>query len=307
VKFECQELFKRVVNGFQNRAQATGNQLALNVANDVPRVLLADVGWLTQILNNLLANAMKFTKNGEVRCSISWMAETLELSVEDSGAGIPKEDLDRILQPFEQSSRREINVANEGVGLGLAITQRLVELHGGALTVHSELGKGSTFKVSLPLETPTGEEGWWRPESSDANLLNSSGKEVLLPEEPVLIVDDNELNVLVARRMLEKWGYQVVTAVDTEQAELCLEEQTPFLILLDIHMPGRNGFEATEAWRGGGSPWSQTPIVGLTADAETATKRKALDAGMNDVVIKPFNPPHLRSLLELYAERILKC
>ncbi len=306
VKFECQELFKRVVNGFQNRSQATGNQLALNVANDVPRVLLADVGWLTQILNNLLANAMKFTKNGEVRCSISWSAETLELSVEDSGAGIPKEDLDRILQPFEQSSRREINVANEGVGLGLAITQRLVELHGGALTVHSELGKGSTFKVSLPLEAPTGEEGWWRPESSEANLLNSSGKEVLLPEEPVLIVDDNELNVLVARRMLEKWGYQVVTAVDAEQAELRLEEQTPFMILLDIHMPGRNGFEATEAWRGGGSPWSRTPIVGLTADAEMATKRKALDAGMNDVVIKPFNPPHLRSLLELYAERILK-
>jgi CheY-like chemotaxis protein len=131
----------------------------------------------------------------------------------------------------------------------------------------------------------------------------SKGREIALPEAPVLIVDDNELNVLVARRMLEKWGYQVVTAAGVEEAESCLQTEVPFMILLDIHMPGRNGFEAAEAWRGGKSAWSETPIVGLTADAETATKRKALDAGMNDVVIKPFNPPHLRSLLELYADR----
>jgi len=304
VKFECQELFKRVVNGFQNRAQATDNELTLGLGSDVPRVLLADVGWLTQILNNLLANAMKFTKKGKVHCGILWKEGALELSIEDSGSGIPKEDLERILKPFEQSTRNEINVANEGVGLGLAITQRLVELHGGSLAVQSELGKGSTFKVSLPLEAPTGTEGWWRPDASEMELGASKGKEIALPEAPVLIVDDNELNVLVARRMLEKWGYQVVTAGGVEEAESCLQAEEPFMILLDIHMPGRNGFEATEAWRGGESAWSEIPIVGLTADAEMATKRKALDAGMNDVVIKPFNPPHLRSLLELYADRL---
>jgi signal transduction histidine kinase len=91
----AEEFFKRVVNGFQNRAQATGNELTLGLGGDVPKVLLADVGWLTQILNNLLANAMKFTKKGKVHCGILWKEGTLELSVEDTGSGIPKEDLER--------------------------------------------------------------------------------------------------------------------------------------------------------------------------------------------------------------------
>ena len=126
---------------------------------------------------------------------------------------------------------------------------------------------------------------------------------VAVPEAPVLIVDDNELNVLVARRMVEKWGYAVFTAADADEAEAQMRERRPFLVLLDIHMPGRDGFQATREWKGSESEWKDIPIVGLTADAETRTRKMALDAGMGDVVVKPFNPPHLRSVLEHWAGR----
>ena len=123
----------------------------------------------------------------------------------------------------------------------------------------------------------------------------------LIPDAPVLIVDDNELNVLVARRMVANWGYDVITASNADEAEALLAQSSPFLVLLDIHMPGRDGFEAARDWKQPSSPWRQMPIVGLTADAETMTRDRSLGAGMDDVVVKPFNPPHLRSVLERFS------
>ena len=114
-------------------------------------------------------------------------------------------------------------------------------------------------------------------------------------------MDDNELNVLVARRLVSNWGYDVVAANGVKQAEMHLRSAKPFLVLLDIHMPEVDGFEATQAWRQSKEPWSNIPIVGLTADAESKTRSQALEVGMNDVVVKPFNPPHLRSVIERYG------
>jgi CheY-like chemotaxis protein len=123
----------------------------------------------------------------------------------------------------------------------------------------------------------------------------------LIPEAPVLIVDDNELNVLVAKRMVSNWGYEVVSANGVKQAEMHLRSAQPFLVLLDIHMPEVDGFHATKRWRQSSEPWSNVPIVGLTADAESKTRNQALEVGMNDVVVKPFNPPHLRSVIERFG------
>jgi signal transduction histidine kinase/CheY-like chemotaxis protein len=291
--FSPRELFKRVVNGFQNRASATGNTLTLVVREQVPLWLVGDVGWITQMLNNLVANALKFTDAGEVECLVGWEQEALVLEVRDTGKGISEADLARILEPFEQVRRAEVNVANEGVGLGLAITKRLVDLHGGALDVQTKLGVGSTFVIRLPLELG---ESRGLLDMPDAG---SSGPAI--PEAPVLIVDDNELNVLVAQRMVANWGYSVVTAQDSDVAEELLRQSSPFLVLLDIHMPGRDGFQTVQDWRAENSPWRELPVVGLTADAELPTRRRALESGMDDVVVKPFNPPHLRSVIEYHA------
>ena len=299
VKFESRDVLKRVADGFAGRASATGNTLTMQVADSVPKVLLGDVGWLVQILNNLLANALKFTAGGEVRCEATWDETSgLQLAVRDTGAGIPNADLERILLPFEQSTKEELRVANEGVGLGLAITKRLIELQQGDFRVESTLGEGSTFVVRLPLGVPEGDEGWWSPDHGQDGQTPSERPK---PDAPVLVVDDNELNVLVARRMLENWGYAVEVASSADEAEARMAHTLPFLVLLDVHMPGRSGDEAARAWRSSDASWAALPIIALTADAEASTKQLAQRAGMNDVVVKPFNPAHLRSLVELYA------
>lgn len=295
--FESRDLFKRVLNGFLNRAATTQNELLLQVNDDVPEVLVGDVGWITQILNNLIANALKFTSNGRVSCKASWASDALVMEVTDSGKGIAAEDMERILEPFEQANRREINVSNEGVGLGLAITKRLIDLHGGRLHVESELGEGTSFTVFLPLEV--GRQG------EEKGAIGVPPAELVLPDAPVLIVDDNELNVLVAKRMVINWGYDVVTASDAEEAEGLLLSEKPFLVLLDIHMPGKDGFQAARDWRNRGAEWEGLGIVGLTADAETRTRDMALESGMDNVVVKPFNPPHLRSVIEQFARQYL--
>ena len=300
VKFESRGVLERVAEGFASRAEATSNTLTIHVADAVPKVLLGDVGWLVQILNNLLANALKFTSEGEVRCDATWEATSgLRLAVRDTGAGIPKADLERILLPFEQSTKEELRAANEGVGLGLAITKRLIELQQGEFQVESTLGEGSTFVVRLPLGVPEGDEEWWSLDKGEDGQIKPSKPPK--PDAPVLVVDDNELNVLVARRMLEHWGYAVLVASSADEAEAQMAKTLPFLILLDVHMPGRSGDEAARAWRSSDQPWASLPIVALTADAENGTKERAQRAGMNDVVVKPFNPAHLRSLVELYA------
>ena len=300
VKFESRGVLERVAEGFASRAEATGNTLTMRVADSVPKILLGDVGWLVQILNNLLANALKFTTAGQVKCEATWdEISGLRLAVKDTGEGIPKADLERILLPFEQSTKEELRVANEGVGLGLAITKRLIELQQGEFQVESTLGEGSTFVVLLPLGVPKGDEGWWSPDRGEHGQNGPSQRPK--PDAPVLVVDDNELNVLVARRMLENWGYAVEVASSADEAEAQMTESLPFLVLLDIHMPGRSGDEAARAWRSSDAPWASLPIIALTADAEASTKQLAQQAGMNDVIVKPFNPAHLRSLVELYA------
>ena len=300
VKFESRGVLERVAEGFASRAEATGNTLTMRVADSVPKILLGDVGWLVQILNNLLANALKFTTAGQVKCEATWdEISGLRLAVRDTGEGIPKADLERILLPFEQSTKEELRVANEGVGLGLAITKRLIELQQGEFQVESTLGEGSTFVVLLPLGVPKGDEGWWSPDRGEHGQNGPSQRPK--PDAPVLVVDDNELNVLVARRMLENWGYAVEVASSADEAEAQMTESLPFLVLLDIHMPGRSGDEAARAWRSSDAPWASLPIIALTADAEASTKQLAQQAGMNDVIVKPFNPAHLRSLVELHA------
>ena len=160
------------------------------------------------------------------------------------------------------------------------------------------MGEGSTFVVRLPLGVPEGDEGWWSPDHGEDGQTPSQRPK---PDAPVLVVDDNELNVLVARRMLENWGYAVEVASSADEAEARMAQTLPFLVLLDVHMPGRSGDEAARAWRSSDASWAALPIIALTADAEASTKQLAQRAGMNDVVVKPFNPAHLRSLVELYA------
>ena len=288
--FKPQDFFKRVVNGFQNRAESTGNHLLLTLDDAMPEVLMDVDGSLNAEQPHCQCPQVHIRGKS---CTIEWHGGELQMRVSDTGTGISPEDLERILEPFEQAHTVDVNVTNQGVGLGLAITKRLVGLHGGHMEVSSVMGRGTTFVITLNLKEGEIKEA---PVANDAD-----GTPAVIPKAPVLIVDDNDLNILVAQRMLSNWGYAVVTAKDSDEAEVMLRETAPFMVLLDIHMPGRNGFEAARDWREADQGWSELPIVGLTADAENRTRTTALESGMNDVVVKPFNPPHMRSILERYA------
>lgn len=210
--------------------------------------------------------------------------------------GIAPEHLERILDPFEQENQGPKNIANQGTGLGLAITQRLAALYRGTLAVSSRLGEGSCFVLELQLpscEPATNDDTQADP---DVSVL-TSGKLVLL-------VDDNRVNLLVARRMLERWGYKVITAEDGQKGLEAWRENHPFLVLMDLQMPVMDGFEAVRRIREQTLQQGITriPIIALTADAEPSTQQRALDAGMDDVIVKPLNSKYLREKMAQWGQ-----
>ena len=315
------ELGATIVNSFSNRAKNVGLELKLDVHPNVPSHIVIDIRWLTQILNNLIGNAIKYTNSGSVCLSIATTKEraapqnqpsqnecTLRLSVTDTGEGIPSNELRRILEPFEQ-----INTSShiEGTGLGLAIVQGIVHQMSGSLTIDSEVGVGSTFTVNLPCKLENTSSS---PALEEENTTNSGqrmeGEEssahpepVESPQKPpvsVLLADDNELNRFVANKLLTRWGFTVIEAVNGAEAIKAWSDNRPDLILMDIQMPIMDGITATlkirEAEKKEGYP--RTPIIALTADAEQKTYSKIQDAGLDDRIVKPFNPITLRDLIE---------
>jgi two-component system, sensor histidine kinase len=270
-------------------AAARGLTLDLHIADDLPEAVEGDPVRLNQILLNLVSNAIKFTETGGVTITASCdprptdpCANRLRFAVRDSGIGIAPEDRERIFGTFQQAT---VDTPRRfgGSGLGLAIVRELTERMGGSLSVESALGVGSTFHVSIPFcraEAPPAQ-----PNTADA---------VRLDGRHVLLVEDNDLNREVARRILEEAGARVSTASNGRKAVELVALQPFDLVLMDIQMPEMDGFEAT--WRIryelGISP-RQLPVVALTATALTDERRRAEASGMTDYIFKPFRPDTL--------------
>ena len=298
VSFDILQLFDNIFNSFTQRAKAVNTLLLLELADDLPVWVRGDIDLITQMLNNLIGNAIKFTLDGKIilRVGPTGVDDFLRIEVEDNGVGIAPEHLERILDPFEQVNQGPKNIANQGAGLGLAIIQRLAALYRGKLTVFSQLGEGSCFVLELQL--PSCEPA---PNGDTQADLNVS---VLISDEPVLLVDDNKVNLLVARRMLERWGYKVITAEDGQKGLEAWSQFHPFLVLMDLQMPVMDGFEAVRRIRSQmlQRGIARIPIIALTADAESSTQQRALDAGMDDVIVKPFNPLYLREMIAQWEQ-----
>lgn len=298
--FSLGTLVQQIFDGFQNRAQQVGLGWNLHLADDLPGLVQSDVKWVTQILNNLLGNAIKYTEQGQVDLSVTCGPPVhgratdrhFILEVKDTGRGIPDSDLQRIFQPFEQVQDTS-NI--EGTGLGLSIVHSLVEQLGGQLSIASECGVGSTFTVSIPM-TLVGEDIGdplrVQPPTPTAEAPSEGGGQVLL-------ADDNELNRFVASKLLSRWGYDVVEAVDGLDAIEKWNELGPCIVLMDVQMPDMDGIEATEQIRlqERERGWKRSPIIALTADAEEETHRRVLRAGMDDRIVKPFDTAALQTLL----------
>ncbi|MFN8895360.1 MAG: ATP-binding protein [Betaproteobacteria bacterium] len=283
---------------FRARAETKGLTLALQIDPEVPDGVVTDGPRLKQVLLNLLSNAVKFTERGGITLRLALQASEpsaarVRIEVQDSGVGIPAGEVDRVFQPFTQFGGTRSRLSG-GTGLGLSISQRIIEALGGRIEVTSRVGGGSCFwfTLFLPLapETPP------RPSDSDFAALDSADR----MEGVVLRVEDNEVNRLIGSEMLRSFGLEVKLANDGQQALQLLEQHRVDLVLMDIGMPVLDGHEATRRLREREQRLKlpRVPVVALTAYAFESDAAKALDAGMDAHLAKPYSREQLKELVQ---------
>ena len=276
------------------RAREKGLALALERSSRAPQYIRGDETRLRQVLVNLLGNAIKFTARGSVSLRLDTGADADQprvlIEVEDTGPGIAAEDQVRVFEPFVQGGQMS---AQKGTGLGLAICRQFVELMGGRIGLRSELGQGSRFCIDLPVEVLHGAD-LARAEESPGDVLG------LLPDQPewrILIVEDQPENALLLGRLLESAGFQVRTAVNGMEGIEQYQAWHPHFIWMDQRMPVLDGLEVTRRIRAlevGGD----VKIVALTASVFAEQRGEMLEAGMDDVVHKPFRSEEIFGCLE---------
>lgn len=256
--------------------------------------LIGDQRRLKQILVNLLSNAVKFTpNNGTVilRAQSDLLNNCIKFSVEDNGIGISPEDLQRLFMPFTQADN-SLTRQHEGTGLGLTLVQKLAELHGGGITVQSEVGKGSTFTVSIP-ETHEVEI-----EEKKMQPLAPGGIGTRINKKPgakILLAEDIDSNIMILGDYLEGKAYHMIYARNGEEALEKAKAALPDLILMDIQMPVLDGLEATRRLRAD-PRFASVPIIALTALAMRGDRERCLEAGATEYISKPVN---LKQLIEM--------
>lgn len=298
VPFDIKQLVSNIKKANQIKAEEKGNKVRLMIDDDVPNVLIGDALRLGQIITNLISNAVKFTKNGSITIELSQRRRTathvtIDISVIDTGIGIPLDKQAMIFDKFTQANS-ETTRQFGGTGLGLVITRSLLQLHGSDIHLESEEGKGSTFYFTLDLEIGT--ELRTKVNEAHTELLNEN----TLKGVKVLLVEDYPMNIKVATKFLERWQI-VIDVAENGQIALDKYEKGKYdVILMDIQMPVLDGYTATARIR---ETDTDTPIIALTASATLNNQDRAFLVGMNDYVTKPFNPNELFQKIAKYSYR----
>jgi len=297
VHFKIAEKAATTIQSFQYKAEEKGIQLFFK--NNIPAqmVLEGDPYRLSQILNNLLSNALKFTPNGEITISSSVIEQKenkalVEFIVSDTGVGINEEKIKSIFDPFVQAST-DIARKYGGTGLGLSICKNLVEMQGGTIEVQSVSGQGTNFRFTIPYKTGSPQQ-LKEDVKIEMTFKNNAKKKILIAE-------DVELNQYLAKHILEDWGISTDIANNGKEA---LDKVTLYhydLILMDIQMPEMDGIAATRAIRKLSDPIkSSIPIIALTANALKGDDQKYLNAGMNDYITKPYTEERLYKVIRKF-------
>ncbi|MGB0438892.1 MAG: ATP-binding protein, partial [Paracoccaceae bacterium] len=288
--FNVCEMVNEIAAVYRPTAARNGNKLTPAFQGPLPCTVISDRHKLRQVVENLVGNAIKFTRDGEILINVEQIgADWLEITVMDTGRGIAPEDYDRIFEPFTILDA-EFGRTTEGTGLGLSIVKGFVQAMGGEISVSSTVGRGSQFRVRVPVEVA--DVAAIAPPKAivDTRAPNT-------PAARILVVEDNDINAVVLREMLEQMGHRVELADSGESGLMASAHETFDLILMDISMPGMDGTEVARKVRAGGGPNQATSIIAQTAHARPEDRDLFEASGMQDVLLKPITRTKLETLL----------
>jgi CheY-like chemotaxis protein len=301
--FNILDLVSGIISVFRPKAQEKGLRLICKTDQHLPVMIKGDPVRLNQVLTNLLSNALKFTEKGSVSLEVGAITTQsqdvlFEFKVKDSGIGIAADKHRGIFENFVQASD-DTTRKYGGTGLGLAIVKDLVSLQEGKISVDSDPGKGSTFTVHLPFEkvNETTTQLSTQTFSSQDTLVQMRGA-------AILVVEDNAVNQLLVKKVLEKTGCTIDIASNGIEAIACLKSRKYDVVLMDVQMPEMDGYEATTYIRTKFSaPLSQIPIIAMTAHAFGSDVTQCISVGMNDYISKPFKAEDLYAKISKHLER----
>jgi PAS domain S-box-containing protein len=290
------EMVQRVTSSMQYRASEKNIYLKQSVEDAIPEFVIGDSARLVQVLLNLVSNALKFTDTGGVIIDLKVLEEKnnsirIRFAVTDTGIGIANNKINTIFESFKQAEA-DTTRKYGGTGLGLAISKRLIELHDSRINVDSVLDQGSTFWFTITFN------------KSDNNSVSNDNKMEIGLRLSVLVVDDNQINRILVNKVLQKWGTIVDFAENGKEAvDKILANKEYDVVLMDVHMPIMGGLEATQILRAHPETYfQQLPIVALTASMLSSEVNQMTSAGMNDFILKPFDPKTLYEKLARYQK-----
>ncbi len=304
IDFNLMYIISGIKQAFGPIAREKGIGLKVLHEADLPQYLQGDPVRLTQVLNNLIGNAVKFTENGEVKVDIAIQSETnesitLDFAVTDTGIGIAPHNLEHIFDNFTQANTDTTRKFG-GTGLGLSITRQLLKFQGSQIKVKSSLGEGSTFYFSLTFKKSHKND----PAKDSVKEKNNSPLAHHLKGVKLLLAEDNSVNQFIASKLLSKWEMEIDFATTGREAVDKAKSTAYDIILMDLQMPEMDGYEATAQIRQlPDAHYQALPIIALTAWATQDVKDKVLAIGMNDYVTKPFNPEELSLKIDKHVNQ----
>ena len=281
--FSLSRLLHNIVRTFSFSLEQNKNELHLEIDQSIPDQLLGDSVRLSQILMNLVGNAVKFNENGNIWVTIKLKNKlkngtySIHFEIKDDGIGIPKEKQQTIFEEFSQVENRNYNY--QGTGLGLPIVKKLLSLYDSEIYLESELNKGAIFHFDLAFKAT-------EIDSLPVTQQEVGNIEAIFENITILVVDDNRINQKITQKILEQRNFKCALADGGEEAIEKIKTTNFNLVLMDIHMPGMGGIEATKKIRKFNK---EIPIIALTAVEVDEMRKKILDSGMNDIILKPYD------------------
>lgn len=275
--FNISDLLKKITSSFEYLRTQNNNDIDVKYLGDIPRLVKGNSTELSQILMNLIGNACKFTENGKIVIILDAQTSNnqcaIEFSIKDTGSGIEPHKIQQIFEEFAQGESK--NITYQGTGLGLSIVKKLLHAAGSEIKVESHIGKGSTFSFIMTYDVI----------ESNSIPVARTFEVKDLRNKNILIVEDNRVNQMVTKKILEKYGVNCSIAENGKEAVEMVTINTYDLVLMDVNMPIMDGIEATEKIR----EFSQVPILALTAVELEEMREKIYASGMNDIIVKPYD------------------